>query len=54
MKEEGLEISSELGITKSLLEIVKEILYLKSKFHDSSALNKKLGKKWEDVLVARL
>jgi len=40
-----MEISSELDITKSLLEIFKEILYLNSEFHDSSALNKKLGKK---------
>lgn len=54
MKKEGLGISSELHIIKSLLEIFKEILYLKSKFHDSSALNKKLGKNWEDVPAARL
>lgn len=52
--EEGLEISSELHIIKSPLEIFKELLYLNSKFHDSSALNKKLGKKLKDLPAARL
>jgi len=44
MKQEGLEISSEHHIIKSLLKTFEKILCLNCKFHDSSALNKKLGK----------
>lgn len=43
-KQEGLEISSEHHIIKSLLKAFEEILCLNSKFRDSSTLNKKLGK----------
>lgn len=39
---------------KSFLETFEEILHLNSKFHESSALNKKLGEKWENRPVVRL
>lgn len=43
IKQEGLEILSELHIIMFLLEIFKEILFMNSKFHDGSGLNKKAG-----------
>lgn len=53
MKQEDLKISSELHIMKSFSETFEEILHLNSKFHESSALNKKLGEKWENCPVVR-